>query len=137
MASKTLKKVLKSAGIIHQDEHLGSGNLKKVMDGLIVPPKAVLATTLNTTAAYVGRGNILRMRTSAATFVLFGNSSMTAPVGTEANSLELNSADVYLIVAADDYVMTSVAPARTEVIDAITDKFGSPNAAANPEDYPA
>lgn len=132
MANSTLKRVFKTAGVIPQDEHLGSGNCKKVMDGILVPPTQVITADISTTATQVGKGNICRIRVTTASFVQFGASTMSAPTGSEANSLELATAGVYLVVASDDFIMMSAKPARLEVIDAIRDQFGTADATANP-----
>lgn len=116
MSGKTLKATLKAAGQIPQDEHLSQGNCKKVMDGILVPPASLVTSDISATPAYVGQGNLCRIRISAASYVIFGDDSVSAPDGSEETSLELNSAGVYLVVASADYIAMSAKPERLEVI---------------------
>lgn len=107
---------IKGPNTIVQDEHLDLANAKKVLGDVLIPGD-VITSDASAAGILVGKGNLLRVRVSAATFVAFGSDpSMAAVTNATSPGLELNSAGVYLISCTDDYVRMSVNPARLERI---------------------
>lgn len=106
---------------IRIDEHLDLGSAKgakKVTDSVLVPG-TVITADISAAGVLVGKGNLIRIRISAATFVAFGSSpSMAAVTSSTSPGLELNTAGTYMINATDDFIRASANPARVEVIKA-------------------
>lgn len=106
----------KAAGNIPQAEHLDPANAKKTTGNVLVPGRLVTADT-SAAARYVGKNSLLRIRVTAATFVAFGSDALGAVSVATDPGLELNDAGVYLVTATDDWVRTSAAVARMEILE--------------------
>ena len=107
----------KAAGQIPQEEHFDVANSKKVTGDVLAPGKLVTADT-SAAGRLVGKNSLCRIRVTLTTYVAFGNSNtMAAVTSTTDPGLELFAAGVYLVTATDDFIRTSAAVARLEVLD--------------------
>lgn len=111
-------KTVKGPNTITQEQHLDSAQAKKVIGDLLVPGTVVPpATDISAAAIQVGKGNILRIRVAAQTYVAFSaDPALGAVSATTSPGIELNTAGVYLVVATEEFVRASANPARLEII---------------------
>jgi hypothetical protein len=112
----------KAAGQIPQDEHFDVADSKKVTDGVLAPGRVVTAD-ISATPILVHKDSLCRIRTTATTYVTFGNPDnagdpVTAAVTSATTpAIELFGAGVFLVTATADFIRASLAVARLEVLD--------------------
>lgn len=111
-----MKKSL-SPGKMNNERYLDDARSDKVTGDVLCQGEVISANI--TTATYVGKGSLLRIRVASATFIACRATAaeLSATVdATTSPGLELNSAGVYLITASEDYIKASANPARIEKI---------------------
>ena len=110
-----INKFNRGPNVITQREHLDAAGSRKIAGPILIPGAVV---TDNTSAApvLVREGNICRIRVSATTYVAFGDDSLGVVDATSSPALELG-AGTHLVAATDDYIRTSAAVLRLEIID--------------------
>lgn len=108
-------KKLQGAEKINQIEHLDSAGSKIVTEGVLVPGDVITADA-SAAPRFVEEGSICRIETSAITYVAFGDDSLAVVGAGTSPALKLLASQVYLVVATADYIRSSVAFARLEVI---------------------
>lgn len=79
-------------------------------------PFQVLTGAEAIAGAKVGKGNVCRVFGTAADFVVFGPSAVATPTGTTQNAAQMG-ATVQSFVATDEYIRTSGAVTRVEIIE--------------------
>lgn len=112
----------RGASIIPQAEHVQSANAKKVMDSILVPG-TVLTDDISAAPVKVGKGNLLRIRVTALTYIAFDDAPdsdlMSNEIDEESSpALELFEAGTYLVTATGTFVRASADAARIEIIEA-------------------
>lgn len=114
-------KTIQGQETIHQVEHMKSAGAKLIMGGVLIPGQ-VITTDASAAPVLVKAGSVCRIEVSAATYVTFYPDTTGAAVdATTTPGLKLGTAGVYLVVATDDYIRSSVALTRLEVIGPETD----------------
>lgn len=109
-------KLKKGPEVMLQDEYVLSANARKVMNDVLVPG-AVITDNISSGGVAVGKGNLIRIRVAAATFVAFSDDPAIGTVSSTTNpGLELPVAGTYLVVATGKYVRASANAARLEVV---------------------
>ncbi len=80
--------------------------------GKVIPVASIFAGT------FVGEGNIIRIQTTADTFVAFRDETGIAlPTVTTTPAVKLIGAGVFYVVAQCDFVRTSIAVTRVELLE--------------------
>ena len=95
-------------------------NVVDVSQALVVVniPGEVVANADVFAGTFVGEGNIIRIQTTADTFVAFSDESatMALPTVTTAVAVKLVGAGVFYVICQCDYVRTSIAITRAELL---------------------
>lgn len=104
----------KGPNVINQDEHLDAANARKVTEGVIIPGD-VKTDDASAAGVYVGKGNICRIEVTADTYVAFGADAIGAVDSSTSPASKLKSG-ISQVVATDDYIRSSAALTRLEVI---------------------
>jgi len=81
--------------------------------GKVIPAANVFAGTAN-----VGEGNIIRIQTTADTYVTFNDTTTPAlPTVTTVNAVKLVGAGVHYVMCQSNYIRTSIAITRAELLE--------------------
>jgi hypothetical protein len=81
-------------------------------------PGKVIANADIFAGTEVGEGNILRIQTTADTFIAFGEQALTsAPTVTSPIAVKLVGAGVHYVICQCDFVRSSIAVARAELLE--------------------
>lgn len=104
---------------IHQIEHVASAGAKLVMSGALVPGD-VMTDDPSAAPVKVLAGSILRIQVAADTYIAFGDEPAEAPLNgvidaTTTPAIKL-PAGYAIVIATGDFMKTSSAPTRVEVI---------------------
>lgn len=109
-------------GVSHQAiaalQYVAKANSQKVSDPVHIPG-TIPAGDPSVTPILVGTGNLIRVRSTASgsTYISFGAStSMTQASVTSSPGLEIFGAGVWVISATDQFMSSSAALARIEII---------------------
>lgn len=101
-----------------QVEHLAEAGAKVVTQGVVVPGN-VVTTDTSTTSVLVKIGSILRIEVTADTYIAFGDEPIAVAVTATTSPAAKLKAGMTLVVATADFVRTSIAVTRMEVIEAL------------------
>jgi hypothetical protein len=110
-------KMIQGQETINQVEHLAPAGAKIVTSGVIVPGK-VVATDTSAAPVLIGIGSILRIEVTADTYLAFGDETLAAVTVTTSPAIKLKPG-ITLVCATDDFVRTSAALTRLEVIEVL------------------
>lgn len=93
-------------------------DVAQALVSLHIPGKVMTVAALAAGYVEVGEGNILRIETSADTFVAFDDKVGGGAVSAATNpGLKLVGAGVHYVICQEKYVRTSIAPVRAELIE--------------------
>lgn len=112
-------KAVQGQETVNQVEHIRQAGAKLVMDGVLVPGDVVAADT-SAAGVLVKAGSICRIQVTADTYVAFGPDSIAAVTSSTTPALKLVGVagrdGVYMVVATDDFIRSSAALTRLEVL---------------------
>lgn len=113
-------KAIQGQETVPQVEHIHQAGAKLVMSDVIVPGD-VITTDTSAAGVLVKVGSICRIQVTSDTYVAFGPSdTMAAVTSATTPGLKLVGVagrdGVYLVVATDDFIRTSAAVTRLEVL---------------------
>jgi hypothetical protein len=116
MASNLIRKRKNLAGseTLNQITYLDNIGSKAVTGDILAPGDVITANT-STAGVLVGKGAILRVEATSGTFIAFGASDIAAVNGTTSPALK-HPGNFALICATDDYIRTSAALTRLEIM---------------------
>jgi hypothetical protein len=100
---------------VNQIEHIDSAGARATI-GPVLAPGDVVTDNTSTQARLVGVGNICRIFVTADTYVAFGAEDLGAVSNTSTPAILLKTGDARLVSATADYIRTSIALERLEVI---------------------
>lgn len=101
---------------INQVEHVEAAGAKLMMGGVLVPGD-LLTDDTSSAPRLVGGGNLLRIEVGSTTYIAFDDvpANLATVDATTTPALKL-AAGVWLVAATGDFVKTSAAATRIEVI---------------------
>lgn len=99
-----------------QIEHVSSAGAKLVMGNALVAG-IVVTDDVSAAGVLVDTGSILRIQTSADTYVAFGTSPAMSAVDVNTSPAIKLPAGYHIVVATDDFIRASAAFTRLEVIN--------------------
>jgi hypothetical protein len=112
---KARRKVTIGQETLNQVEHIFNAGAKLVMGGVLIPGDVITADP-SAAPVLVGIANVLRIKVAATTYLAFyPDTSVTVVSSTTSPALMLD-AGTYLVVATDEFLVMSAAPARLEVV---------------------